>query len=139
MDFQIEYITLIFQVNSKEKFQMRKSDISCVIKHEKPTTIELISHLLGGPNMEYTVIETKNAIECFYVLKKKIVDQMQQADELLYFEDKNTSDVNIIVGVVKYKGSRGIRPKIVLKCLVRFTLDLKPKVGYCHLFDIPGN
>ena len=113
-------------------------EISCIIKHDKPTTIELISHLVGGPNMEYTVIEKSNSYECFFVLKKRMVDEMKESDDLLYFEDKNTGDANIIVGLVKYKGSRGVRPKIVLKALIRFTLDVRPPVGFCRLFDIPG-
>ena len=61
----------------------------CIIKQEKATSIEIMEHLLGGPNMEYTTMEVENSFECYDFLIKKFDRAVENAHNLWYFEAKN--------------------------------------------------
>ena len=51
----------------------------CVVKQLKPTTIELMDHLIGGPNMEYLAMELENCWECYDFLKKQMMLEVESA------------------------------------------------------------
>ena len=90
----------------------------CVIRQLKPTSIELINHIISGPNMAYTVIELADAWEAFFVLKGKIIQEIKDSDELMHFEDESSKHKNYLCAIGKMKGKHGSRQKFILKLLV---------------------
>ena len=110
-----------------------------VIKH-RAVSIELIHHMLGGPNMDYHCIENNESFEAFDYLRNKLIkDLTENKMDILFFEDRKCVSSNIIVVVVMKKAKHGSREHIVMKTLIRMTVNVEPKIGYCRFFDLTGN
>ena len=120
------------------KIYYEEIEIFCIIRQPKATSIEIIEHLLGGPNMEYTCIEVENSVECFKHCKKIFESEIREASKIWYHETKVDLDEDIHVAVIKNKKQQGIRDHLILKVLVRLTIDLTPNVGFCRMIDTPS-
>ena len=113
--------------------------IMCNVSHERAISVELIHHMLGGPNMEYRFIEVTESFEAFDFLREELIEDLKQSKmEILFLEDRKCVNSNIIAVIVKKEKKHGSREHIVLKCLVRITVMLEPRVGYCRFFDLTG-
>ena len=111
----------------------------CCIIQEKAQSIELINHMLGGPNMEYNFIEPEESFEAFDYLHGKMIQNITENKlNIMFFEDRKNVSFNVIVVVVQKPRKHGSRQHIVLKALVRMTIMLVPKVGFCRYFDLTG-
>ena len=111
----------------------------CYYKEEKATSVELIHHLLGGPNMDYEAMNLADSFQCFEFCARDLIDFLKETKcEILFFEHRKTSTSNVIAVVTKQEKSRGVREHIVLKCVMRLTILLMPKVGFCRFLDIKG-
>ena len=63
-------------------------DHKCCIIQDKAQSIELINHMLGGPNMEYNFIEPEESFEAFdYLCGKLIKNITDNKLNILFFED----------------------------------------------------
>ena len=112
----------------------------CKITKEKPVSIELIHNLLGGPNMEYSCMELQNSLDCYQFCRNDLIKKLQETKyHIEFFEARITSDANVIVSVIKKPKKNGKGDQIVLMCVIRMTLFVTPKVGYCHYFDLTGS
>ena len=114
-------------------------EVMCsVIKH-RAVSIELIHHMLGGPNMDYHCIENDESFEAFDYLRTKLMtDLTENKLDILFFEDRKCVSSNVIVVIVMKKAKHGSREHIVMKTLIRMTVDIEPKIGYCRFFDLTG-
>ena len=111
----------------------------CKIEKQKPVSIELIRNMLGGANMEYPAMELENSFECFDFCRSDLITKLQETKfNIEYFEDRGTTDSNIIVSVVKKPKKSGKGEQITLWCIIRMTLFVTPKVGFCRYFDFTG-
>ena len=113
-------------------------EIYCVIKQEKATSLEMIEHLIGGPNMEYCAIELENSFECYDFLRSKLDEDVRKADKVWYFEEHKLETLNAVVTMMRNKAEHGVRQHFILRVIVRMTLPMTPKIGYCRMFEIPG-
>ena len=110
----------------------------CLITKEKPVSIELIHNLFGGINMEYPAVEIRDSVECFQFCCGDLIKKLQATKfNIEFFEDRTTSDANVIVAVVK-KPKKGGGFQIAVWCVVRMTIFTTPKVGFCRYFDLTG-
>ena len=74
----------------------------CCFTQHKAVSIELIHHMLGGPNMDYRVIELVESFEAFDFLAMNLMEKLQNDKcDILFFEDRKDSTSNAIVVVVK--------------------------------------
>ena len=102
----------------------------CKIVEQKPVSVELIRNLLGRPNMDYPCMEVSNSFECFQVLRMELMKKLQESKgDMLFFEDRITSNSNIIICVVKKMS--GTRAHPYLYALIRMTLMTELKVDFC--------
>ena len=112
---------------------------TCKISYKGAISVEIISHFLGGQNMEYNVTELENSFDCFNYCRRDMLDNIKREKrELLYFEDRNSTTSNIIVAVVKEPRSKHSREHLVFLCVTRLTIMTEPKTAYTRYFDITG-
>ena len=108
----------------------------CYIDKIKPVSIELIRNLLGGPNMEYPVIDIGNSFDCYDFCRQHMIKQLQETEyNIEFFEDRMTSDSNVIVAVVKKPKKGGNGEQIMLWSVIRMTL-FNPKSWLRTLFQL---
>ena len=111
----------------------------CCITKKNAVSIELIHHLLGGPNMEYRCIECDESFKAFDFLRGKLIDELKEnKKEILFFEDRKCYSKNVIIVVTKQPKEQGKHEHIILKGVIRMTIMVEPKIGFCHMFDITG-
>ena len=70
------------------KIYYEEIEIFCLIRQPKATSVEIIQHLLGGPNMEYSFMEVQNSKECFKHLYKIFQHEVKEALKIWYYETK---------------------------------------------------
>ena len=120
-------------INKEEIEQM------CCVEKPKAVSIELINHMLGGPNMEYHLIENDESFEAFDYLRTRLMEELQEKKlEIMFFEDRKGVSSNIIVVIVKQPKEHGLREHIIMKVLIRMTIMVEPKIGYCRYFNLTG-
>ena len=114
-------------------------DLMCSVVEKKAQSIELIHHMLGGPNMAYHFVKPHESFEAFDYLCQKLIDDLTDNKwHILFFEDRKSCTSNIIIVVIRKPQKHGNREHIVLKALIRLTVMLKLRVGYYHYFDLTG-
>ena len=106
------------------------------MKKAKPVSVKLI-HEIGGQKINYNCMEVADSFECYQVLRQNLITNLQKEDkQLMFFEDRMTTDCNINVCMVK--NVNGKKEQAVFRALFLMTLLTDPNVGYCRLFDFPG-
>ena len=113
-------------------------ELFCKIVEKKPMSIQSIHEIIGGENSNYQCMEVDDSFECYQVLRADLINNLQEnKHEILAFEDRMTTDCNIIICVIKIGNLT--RQQAVLKCLIRMTImSLEPKVALCRMFEITG-
>ena len=107
------------------------------IKQKSAVSIEIIKHLLGGPNMEYPCMDVEESFVSYHISRNILIETLQKTKrEILFFEDHQTTNSNILVAVIKKPRLGNSREHIVLWAAIRFTMLMEPKVGFCRSFDI---
>ena len=126
-----------YKVDIKREILDEQIMFFCKISYTNtPTAIELIDHLLGGPNMEYPCMEVRDSFKCFQVCRADLMKNIKETQEnILFFEDRKTTDASIIVVVVQ--PNRKV-DNIILYTLVGMTLNVAPRVAFCCYFVLRG-
>ena len=107
------------------------------ISQKNAISIEIIKHLVGGPNMDYNCMEVDESITCYKICRNLLIDTLQKTKrDILFFEDRQTTNSNVIIAVVRKPRDKNCREHVVFWAAVRFTLMLEPKVGFCRSFDL---
>ena len=110
----------------------------CKIEKEKPVSLELIRNMLGGPNMDYPVMELSDSIECYEFCRNDLIKNLKETKfNIEYFEDRVTTNANIIISVVK-KSKKSGGEQICIWAVIRMTMIVTPKVGFCRYFQLTG-
>ena len=113
--------------------------VNCYHSQEKAVSVELIHHLMGGPNMEYKPINIGDSFECFnYCADHLICFLKKTKSELLFFEHWNTSTANIIVAVIKQNKTKNTQEHPILFAVIRLTIMMTPLIGFCRYFELKG-
>ena len=111
----------------------------CKISYRGAISVEIISQLLGGQNMDYKVTELENSFDCYNYSRKDLLDNIKTGKrELLFFEDRNNSTSNVIVAIVRQERTKHTRDHLVFLCVSRLTIMTEPKLTYTRYFDITG-
>ena len=112
----------------------------CRVEYNKAVSVEIIEHLLGGPNMEYnSIMEVENSIDCFAVCKSDLLDQIKsEKKEIMLFEDRQSNTSNILIVIVKQSRTNSKREHIVLHAVIRLTIMMEPKVGFARFITATG-
>ena len=112
----------------------------CRVEYPKAISIEVINHLLGGPNMEYeSVMEIQNSFDCFHYCKNYLLENVTETKkEILWLEDCNSGTSNILVMVVKQSKSNTKREHIILHAITRLTVMVTPRVGFARYLTVTG-
>ena len=85
--------------------------------------------------MDYPCMEVADSFECYQFLRANLIKKLQDSkQEILVFEDRMTEKSNIIVCVVK-KNNKS-KEQAVFMALIRLTIMMEPKIGFCHIFDV---
>ena len=107
------------------------------IKVPNAVSIEIVKHLLGGPNMEYPCMEVEESLVCYKICRNMLIETLQKTKrDILFFEDHQTTNSNIIIAVVKKPRSSKNREHVVLWAAIPFTMMMEPKVGFSRSFDL---
>ena len=97
--------------------------LHCLHKQDKAISVELIHHMLGGPNMEYKAMGVTDSFECFDYCADDLINLLKSTkSEILFFEHRNNSTSNILVVVIKQKKSNTTREHPVLLAVIRLTI-----------------
>ena len=114
-------------------------EIFCYYQQENAISIELINHLMGGPNMDYQAIDVDDSFQAFEVCAGEVIEYLKESkQEILFFGHRKNSTSNILAVVTKQEKSRGVREHLVLRCVVRLTIMLTPCVGFCRYLNVKG-
>ena len=112
---------------------------TCKIVYTNAISVEIIEHLFGGQNMEYIPMELENSIDCYAFCRRDLLDDINnKKEEILYFEDRNCETYNTLLTVIKQKKSNTKREHVILKAVVRVTVNVEPKIAICRYFIITG-
>ena len=113
-------------------------EIHC-FEQKKPISVELIEHMLGGPNMEYKIINLDDSFEVFDYSADKLLKICKESQcEICFFEHRNNTTSNIIVAIVKMRRTKEIREHLCLLVAIRMTVMVTPRVAYCRFFNLCG-
>ena len=111
----------------------------CKITKEKPVSIQVIKHLLGGETMHYPVMELSDSHDCYQFCRHDMIKFLQETKfNIEFFEDRTTTDSNVIVSVVRKVRKNSKSEQISVMAVIRFTLFMTPKVGFCRYFNLTG-
>ena len=73
-------------------------EINCVYHQQKAISVELIHHLLGGPNMEYKVINVQDSFDCFEYCANNVIDNLKKnKSDIMYLEHHTNVTSNVLV------------------------------------------
>ena len=50
----------------------------CKISYDRAISIEIIEHLIGGQNMEYSLMEVDNSFECYAYCRHDLLSCLQE-------------------------------------------------------------
>ena len=124
---------------SSRKIHDEEIEINCVYCQEKAISIELIHHLMGGPNMEYKVINIEDSFECFQYCANNVLDFLKTTKaEILYLKHHTNVTSNILIVVTKQKKTNTTREHPVLMAVIRLSIMTTPTVGFCRHFELKG-
>ena len=110
----------------------------CWIKKEHAISIEIINHLLGGPNMDYDAMNIQGSFQCFQFTANSVLQYLKDSKEILFFENRKTTKSDVVIICTKQNKSKGVREHIKLLAIIRLTIMMTPKVGFFRFFDIKG-
>ena len=106
---------------------------------KNPISVEIISHLLGGENMDYVCMEIEDSFQCFDYCHRDILQTIQQEkDEITFFEDRKNSTSDVLIAVTKQKRTQSRRERLIFRSAVRLTIMVEPNVGFTRHFDFKG-
>lgn len=87
--------------------------------------------------MDYNCMEVDESIMCYKICRNLLIDILQKTKrDILFFEDRQTTNSNVIIAVVRKPRDKNCREHVVFWAAVRFTIMLEPKVGFCRSFDL---
>ena len=92
--------------------------------------MEIISHLLGGENMDYVCMEIENSFQCFDYCRRDILQTIQQEKDEITFEDRKNSTSDVLIAVTKQKHTQSRRERLLFRSAVRLTIMVEPNVGF---------
>ena len=113
----------------------------CRISYDKAISVEVIHHLLGGPNMDYNcVMEVENSVDCFNFCKNNLLEYVTNSKkEIMLLEDCQSSTYNILVVILKQERTKTKREHIIVNAVVRLTISSTPKVSFARYITVTGN
>ena len=134
-----ERISKIRDKNETLTIDSKKIIEICKVSYTNAISIEIISHLLGGDNMEYNAMELEDSFQCFDFCKSDIITKIQkEKQEIKFFEDCTDTTSNILIVVVKQERTKTKREHIIFMSAVRLTVMVEPRVGYTRYFHLTG-
>ena len=111
----------------------------CEYKQEKAISIELIHHILGGPNMDYEVMNVADSFQCFEFCGSNLIKELKETkEEIMFFEHRKNASSNILAVVTRQPKSRGYQEHLVLKTVIRITVMMTPHVSFARSIDVRG-
>ena len=111
----------------------------CWIKKEHAISIEIINHLLGGPNMDYDAMNIQDSFQCFQFTANSVLKYLKDTKkEILFFENRKTTKSDVVIICTKQDKSKGVHEHVELLAIIRLTIMTTPKVGFFRFFDIKG-
>ena len=103
LDFDSVFSRINYVYGDPLETNIHKEEIqvSCCVNKEGGVSVELIHHMLAGPNMDYRYIEVEESFEAFDFLRQQLLDELKSDGlEILSFEDRKNRRSNIICVVV---------------------------------------
>ena len=114
-------------------------EMFCTYSQDRAISIELILNLLGGPNMDYEAMNVEDSFQCFDFCSKKVIDFLKESkQDILFFEHRKNTTSNILIVATKQPKGRGVREHVVFMAVIRLTLLVTPKVGFCRYINVKG-
>ena len=111
----------------------------CWMKQEKAISIEIINHLLGGPNMDYDAINIEDSFQCFQYTAKYVMNELKEnKKEILFFENRKKTQSDVIVICTKQNKAKGVREHVELLAIIRLTINTTPVIGFFRFLHLKG-
>ena len=111
----------------------------CYISYSKACSIEIIDHLLGGPNLEFKPMELENLFDCYKYCKDHVLDFIKNdKKDIKIFEDRQSQTSNILVVITSKKRTSTNRAHIILNAVCHLTILVEPRVGICRYLNLVG-
>ena len=111
----------------------------CKVSYNNPISVEIISHLLGGENMDCVCMEVEDSFQCYDYWRRDIVENLQkEKEEITFFEDRKSTTSDILITMVKERRTSNSRQHLRFKSAVRMTIMVQPRVGFSRYFDFRG-
>ena len=89
------------------------------IKQEKAISIDIINHLLGGPNVDYDAINVEDSFQCFLFTAKFVTNELKEnKKDILFYENRTTTNSDVIVICTKQNKAKGIQEHVELMAII---------------------
>ena len=136
---KVEHVGKAFDNNEPISISAKKIEELCKISYKNPISVEIISHLLGGENMDYVCMEVADSFQCYDYCRRNILQNIQQnKDEITFFEDRKGSTSEVLIAVTRQKRTPAQRERIIFQSAVRMTIMVEPRVGFARHFEFKG-
>ena len=136
---KVQRVGKVFDNDEPLTICSKKIQEICKISYKNPISVEIISHLLGGENMDYVCMEIEDSFQCFDYCRRDILQTIQQEkDEITFFEDRKNSTSDVLIAVTKQKHTQSRRERLIFRSAVRLTIMVEPNVGFTRHFDFKG-
>ena len=112
----------------------------CEIHETKVISIDAIRKMIGtDKDMVYPCIEVQDSFDCYEFCRSDLLEKLQETKfNIEFFEDRITSNANVLMSVISKGKKQGNCDQIMLWCVIRMMLYTHPKVGFCRYFRLTG-
>ena len=132
-------INKILDKNEPISIDHQKIRDVCYVSYKNAVSIEVITHLLGGENMDYYAMELEDSFQCYDYCYRHILENIQkEKHEITFFEDRKNSTSNVLIAVVIQPKTKTKREHVVFMSAVRMTVMVQPRVGFVRFFRFTG-
>ena len=105
----------------------------------KPTSIDVIRGIIGGPNTIYKCLPVDQSYYVYYFCKNNLLDVVENTKwPILLMEDWSTDEMDGLMVVTFKPRMYNNREHLVLWGCLRMSLNTHPKVAISCAFDITG-
>ena len=108
-------------------------------KVSKPTSIDVIRGIIGGPNTVYNCIPVDQSYYTYYFCKNNLLEVAEKTKRpILFMEDRSTDSMDGMMVVTLKPRTYNNREHLVLWGCLRMSVNTHPKVAISCAFDITG-
>ena len=87
--------------------------------------------------MDYECQNVGDSFQCFQYAAAEVIDYLKSTkQDILFFEHRKTTKSNVLIVATLQPKSKGFREHVVLMAVIRLTIMVTPRVGFCRYINV---